>query len=209
MRKYPEFKMPPLTADGIGHISTISRFYVPLGAFAYFKVNSGYVQKDMSKIYNRRFIMKLRNTMFITTMFLLAAMFSTAAYGEDYTHSTPGVNGYDPVAYFEDDKPMKGSGFHVSDFEGVTYAFASKEHKKMFDADPEKYIPVYGGYCAYGVAVGKKFLSDPEVWKIVEGKLYLNVDKDIQKKWAKDIPGFIKKADDNWLQIKDKAPSDL
>ena len=142
-------------------------------------------------------------------MLMLVVVLSTPALGKDYTHSTPGINGYDPVAYFTDGKPMKGSGYHVADFEGVTYAFASKEHKEMFEAKPEKYMPAYGGYCAYGVAVGKKFVVDPEAWKIVDGNLYLNLDRDIQKKWLKDVPGYIKKAEANWPKIKDKPASDL
>jgi hypothetical protein len=79
----------------------------------------------------------------------------------------------------------------------------------MFEAKPEKYMPAYGGYCAYGVAVGKKFVVDPEAWKIVDGNLYLNLDRDIQKKWLKDVPGYIKKAEANWPKIKDKPASDL
>ena len=104
---------------------------------------------------------------------------------------------------------MRGSGYQVSVFEGVTYAFASEEHKEMFEANPEKYVPAYGGYCAYGVAVGKKFVTDPEVWRIVDGTLYLNLDREIQRTWEKDVPGYIKKADANWSDIKDKAASDL
>jgi YHS domain-containing protein len=147
--------------------------------------------------------------LFFSSMLMLVVVLSTPALGKDYTHSTPGINGYDPVAYFTDGKPMKGSGYHVADFEGVTYAFASKEHKEMFEAKPEKYMPAYGGYCAYGVAVGKKFVVDPEAWKIVDGNLYLNLDRDIQKKWLKDVPGYIKKAEANWPKIKDKPASDL
>ncbi|MGD9851977.1 MAG: YHS domain-containing (seleno)protein [Nitrospirales bacterium] len=137
------------------------------------------------------------------------AMAATPVLAGDVTHSTPGISGYDPVAYFTEGKPVKGSGYHVAEYKGVTYVFASKDHKTTFEANPEKYVPAYGGYCAYGVAVGKKFVSDPEAWKIVQGKLYLNLDKDIQGKWAKDIPGYIKKSEANWKEIKDKAPSDL
>ena len=147
-----------------------------------------------------------------TFVLAAAAMFvalSTPALAMDYTHSTPGISGYDPVAYFTDGKPMRGSGYQVSVFEGVTYAFASEEHKEMFEANPEKYVPAYGGYCAYGVAVGKKFVTDPEVWRIVDGTLYLNLDRGIQRTWEKDVPGYIKKADVNWSEIKDKAASDL
>ena len=104
---------------------------------------------------------------------------------------------------------MRGNGYHVTVFEGVTYAFTSKKHRKMFDANPMKYVPAYGAYCAYGVSVGKKFVTDPEVWRIVRGTLYLNLDKKIQRTWGKDIPGNIKNADANWTEIRDKAPADL
>lgn len=127
----------------------------------------------------------------------------------EYLHSTPGTNGYDPVAYHTEGKPVKGNGWNVAEYEGVTYLFSNKKNRRMFEANPEKYLPEYGGYCAYGVAIGKKFAIDPEVWKIENGKLYLNLDTGIQKKWAKDIPGYIKKADANWPEIKEKAPSDL
>lgn len=127
----------------------------------------------------------------------------------NYTHSNPGINGYDPVAYFTEGKPVKGNGWNVAEHDGVIYMFANKKNKKLFEADPEMYLPQYGGYCAYGVAVGKKFEIDPEVWKIENGKLYLNLDEGIQKKWNKDIPGYIQKADANWSEIKEKSPADL
>ncbi|MDA2910784.1 YHS domain-containing protein [Nitrospiraceae bacterium AH_259_D15_M11_P09] len=153
--------------------------------------------------------MKSVKTLLVAAMAVFVAAVSTPAFAKDYTHSTPGISGYDPVAYFTDGKPMRGSGYQVSVFEGVTYAFASEEHKEMFEANPEKYVPAYGGYCAYGVAVGKKFVTDPEVWRIVDGTLYLNLDRGIQRTWEKDVPGYIKKADVNWSEIKDKAASDL
>lgn len=142
------------------------------------------------------------------TMLVVAAA-ATPAFAANYTHSTPGAGGYDVVAYFTDGKAMRGSGYHVADHNGVTYAFMSEEHKKLFVANPTKYLPAYGGYCAYGASVAKKFVADPEVWKIVDGTLYLNLDKGIQVKWEKDIAGNIKKADKNWTVIKDKAPGDL
>ena len=153
--------------------------------------------------------MNMMKTVLGSIFAVLLAVVAAPAWAVDVTHSTPGISGYDPVAYFTDGKPMKGSGYHVAAYQGVTYVFASKEHKNMFEAKPEKYVPAYGGYCAYGVAVGKKFVSDPEAWKIVQGKLYLNLDRDIQSKWAKDIPGYLKKSEVNWKNIKDKAPSDL
>ncbi len=149
------------------------------------------------------------NMMQIIASSLLATALTTPAFALDVTHSTPGISGYDPVAYFTEGKATKGSGYHVAEHEGITYVFANQEHRDMFMANPEKYVPAYGGYCAYGVAVGKKFVSDPEAWKIVKGILYLNLDKDIQNKWAQDIPGYITKAEANWETIKDKAASDL
>ncbi len=140
---------------------------------------------------------------------LLVSVVATPVFGQDVTHSTPGISGYDPVAYFTDGKAMKGSGYHVTEYNGVTYTFASRDHKELFQGNPEKYVPAYGGYCAYGVAVGKKFVSDPEAWKVVNGTLYLNLDKGIQSKWLKDVPGYIKKSEANWKEIKNKAPADL
>lgn len=153
--------------------------------------------------------MTIVNSFFSAIMILVAGAVPAPAFAGEYSHSTPGISGYDPVAYFSDGKPVRGSGYHVTVVEGVTYAFATAEHQKMFESNPQKYLPAYGGYCAYGLAVGKKFVADPEVWKIVEGKLYLNLDKDIQQKWEKDIPGSIKKGDANWVSMKEKKPSDL
>jgi YHS domain-containing protein len=124
-------------------------------------------------------------------------------------NSTTGIGGYDAVAYFTEGKPTRGNGHHVTVFDGVTYLFASEENKKTFDANPKKYIPAYGGYCAFGVTEGKKFVADPEAWKIVDGKLYLNLDKDVQTEWGKDVSGNIRKADGIWPTIKDTPPSDL
>ena len=153
--------------------------------------------------------MKRFTTHAITGFMLAACLAATHAYAGDATHSTPGISGYDPVAYFTDGKPMRGSGYHVVDHEGVTYAFVNEKHQKMFAANPELYLPAYGGFCAYGVAVGKKFVADPEVWKVVEGRLYLNLDQGIQEKWESDLAGHIKRADMNWLDIKVKAPGTL
>jgi len=153
--------------------------------------------------------MKVMTKSIISACVLLVAVVATPVFGQDVTKSTPGLSGYDPVAYFTDGKPMRGSGYHVAEFDGVTYAFANEDHKEMFEANPDKFVPAYGGYCAYGVAVGKKFVSDPEAWKIVEGRLYLNLDRDIQNKWLKDISGYIEQSEENWKDIKGKAPSAL
>ena len=91
----------------------------------------------------------------------------------------------------------------------MTSLFANEANREAFDGNPQKYLPAYGGYCAFGVSVGKKFVGDPEVWRLVDGKLYLNLDENIQDQWLKDVPGRIKTADANWQKIKDKAPGEL
>ena len=119
------------------------------------------------------------------------------------------VHGYDVVAYFTQGQPIRGRAKYSVVYKDATYRFANKEHFEAFDDDPQKYVPQYGGYCAYGVSVGAKFDGDPHLWKVVDGKLYLNLNEGVQKIWAKDVPGNIEKADRNWKQIARKAPKEL
>jgi len=127
------------------------------------------------------------------------------------TLAGPGLalRGYDPVAYFTEGKPVIGKATYTAMYNGATYQFASEAHLQAFKANPAQYVPQYGGFCAFGVAVGAKFDGDPELWRIEEGKLYLNLNPDIQEQWEKNIPGHITKADTNWPMIKDRAPAEL
>ena len=114
------------------------------------------------------------------------------------------LKGYDPVAYFTDSAPVKGKKEFQYEWHGAKWLFASQEHLAMFQANPEKYAPHYGGYCAYAVSQGKTADIDPEAWSIVDGRLYLNLNKDVQNLWDKDRPGYIKKADQNWPKLLNK-----
>lgn len=105
------------------------------------------------------------------------------------------IRGFDTVAYFTLSKATKGSPEFATDWNGATWHFASQEHLELFKADPEKYAPQYGGYCAYGVAVDNLVKIEGDLWDIVDGKLYLNFNKGLQKKWREDIAGYIKTAD--------------
>lgn len=134
---------------------------------------------------------------------------SITAQAGDYANATPAVGGYDVVSYQTEAGPQRGNGHHVTTHEGVTYVFANTANLEAFNSDPARYIPAYGGYCAFGASVGKKFIADPEVWKVVDGTLYLNLDSNIQADWVKDIPGRIAKADGYWPTIKDKDPASL
>jgi len=111
------------------------------------------------------------------------------------------IGGYDPITYFIQGKAVKGSAGNAIEYRGATWHFESAENKALFQRNPEKYAPQYGGYCAYALSQGNLVSSDPHVWSIVNGKLYLNYSKDVRDIWKKDIPGYIGKADGNWPGI--------
>lgn len=111
------------------------------------------------------------------------------------------IDGWDPVAYFTDGKPVEGSKEFVHEWNGATWRFASAAHRDLFSQAPEKYAPQYGGYCAWAVSQGYTADIDPQAWKIEDGRLFLNYSLDVQKKWATDIPGNIAKADANWPKL--------
>jgi YHS domain-containing protein len=114
------------------------------------------------------------------------------------------IKGYDPVAYFTMDKPVRGNNNFEYEWKGAKWRFSTENHMKLFIKDPDKYAPRYGGYCAYGVAVDALFDIQPEAWSIVDSKLYLNKNLDVRETWKKDIPGNIKKADMNWPGVLEK-----
>jgi hypothetical protein len=120
----------------------------------------------------------------------------------------PGLaaHGYDVVAFFTDGNPLIGSDTYASAHAGGTYRFASQSN---LEASPSKYAPAYGGFCAYGVALGKKFDGDPRFWKIVDGKLYLNLNGDTRSEWSKDVAGNVAKANRNWDRIRGVAAAKL
>ena len=140
-------------------------------------------------------------------MALLGA--GSLALADSNAYSTVGMAGYDLLSYRTGEKPLRGNGNHLAVHDGVTYLFVSEENRKMFERNPDKYLPAFGGYCAYGVSVGKKFVGDPDVWEIVDGQLYVNLDNKIKGLWIEDVAGNIKKANNNWPRIHGTAPFDL
>lgn len=113
------------------------------------------------------------------------------------------IRGYDPVAFFTDGKAVKGVADFKTEWSGATWYFADAMHRDLFIASPEKYAPQYGGWCAYGASRGYAAKTEPDqAWSIVQGKLYLNWDKDIADKWKADIPGYLKKSEANWPAVK-------
>ena len=108
------------------------------------------------------------------------------------------VKGYDVVAYFDDGEPIKGKRDIDYEWNGAVWNFSNHKHLSLFRGDPEKYAPRYGGYCAFAVSRGYTADIDPEAWSIVDDKLYLNYNSKYRKRWSRDIPGNIEKADKNW-----------
>lgn len=111
------------------------------------------------------------------------------------------IKGYDTVAYFNTGKALKGNESFAFKWHDMTWYFSTRENRDLFAAGPEKYAPQYDGYCAWAMTESRKAQTDPEEWKIVDGKLYLNCSKAAYEKWSRDIPGNIKKADTNWIKL--------
>ena len=130
-------------------------------------------------------------------LLLLLAGFSSISFAK----TDLAIQGYDTVAYFKEGKALKGNDSFTFQWHKMTWYFLSMENRDLFAAAPEKYAPQYDGYCAWAMAEARKAQTDPEVWKIVDGKLYLNCSKTAYEKWSLDIPGNIKKANKNWLKF--------
>ena len=130
------------------------------------------------------------------------ALLSVSAYAGDLVNvsgaSKAAVSGYDTVAFFTDSQAVNGSPFITAEHQGATYFFASEEHKKLFTENPEKYVPQFGGFCAFGVAINKLLPVDISTWQVRDGKLYLNLNSDILKKFNADFADNVVKADKNW-----------
>lgn len=141
-----------------------------------------------------------------------------AAAGEQYVDSSGyAVSGYDAVAYFDKElsedgdaqpAPTPGKASITAEWNGATWAFASEENRARFLAEPEAYAPQFDGHCAFGVAKGGKVPGDPQRWRIVDGKLYLNLQRSVQEMWLEDVPGHIAAAEANWPGIEDEPASD-
>ena len=134
---------------------------------------------------------------------LLAGAPAAAAEPPVFQSGGIAINGYDPVAYFTEGRPVEGSEDHVSQWDGATVRFASAENKALFDADPEAYAPRYGGYCAYAVSKGYTASTDPAAWSIYEGRLYLNYSRSVRALWALDKSGHVARADATWPGVLD------
>lgn len=160
----------------------------------------------------------VRKLFIATALVALVGGASGAVAGEQYVDETGfAISGYDPVAFFglkqspvgeKQPKAVPGKASITAEYNGAKWAFASEENRDKFLADPEKYAPQYDGHCAYGIAQGGKVPANPNLWRIVDGKLYLNITPNVVGFWEADVPGHIVKADTNWEGAESKPASD-
>ena len=150
---------------------------------------------------------------FIFSLFSLTA----ALAGPQYIDSTGyAVSGYDAVSYFDlkqstvgspQASPAVGKAEYTTTYNGAKFAFSTEANLKRFQASPASFAPQYNGHCAFGVAQGGKVPGNPKLWRIVGGKLYLNIKQTVVDQWEEDISGNIKRAQSNWPGLKGKAAS--
>lgn len=151
--------------------------------------------------------MKLRTLAIAAALTAAPIVFATPAAFADKapvytgTFSNVAVEGHDAVAYFTEGKPVKGSKTFKTTYNGAEFRFATAENLATFEAEPAKYAPQYGGYCAWAVSQGYTAKGDADHWAIVDSKLYLNYNKKVQETWNEDRPGFIASADTEWPNV--------
>ena len=146
-----------------------------------------------------------RVALVLAALFFISLAAPALAGGAVYTSWGKAINGYDPVAYFTEGKPIEGKGGFTLDWMGARWWFASASNRDAFAKNPARYAPQYGGYCAWAVSQGSAASTTPQAWKIVKGKLYLNYSKGIQKRWESGgVAKLIAAGDANWPEIKAK-----
>lgn len=137
---------------------------------------------------------------------MLAAAFAALPFAASaqtvFVASGAAIRGYDPVAYFTMGRPVQGSREFSHRWNGAEWRFANAQHRDQFIADPERFAPQYGGFCAYAVAHDSRADIDPTAWRIVEGRLYLNYNASIQRRWEAEMANFIRRADTNWPRLR-------
>lgn len=134
-----------------------------------------------------------------------------ASAGYDSDTDTNGVilAGHDAVAYFTQGKPVEGSAEFTAVYNDAIYRFSSAKNRDIFNAQPSRYAPQYGGFCAYGLTFGKKFEIDGKAFEIVDGKLYVNKNLDVYKAWKKDVATHISQANAKWPAVENIAANKL
>ncbi len=143
----------------------------------------------------------------LISLVFLAGLAGNVFAGPQYVDGTGfAISGYDAVSYFNGG-PKAGKKEFTTTYNGAKFAFSTAANLAAFQASPGKYVPAYDGHCAFGVAQGGKVPANPKLWKIVGGKLYLNITQSVQGDWQADIPGNLKKSTVNWKKLESKGAS--
>ncbi len=144
----------------------------------------------------------------MTGMRLLAVLLAMTMLGACTTLKQPvftddagALRGYDPVAYFRVGEAVRGDPAFSLEHDGASWSFSSQENLEAFRDDPARFVPQYGGFCAYAMSRGFVVSSDPEAWTVVDDRLYLNYSKSVRNTWLKDVPGYVASADANWAGL--------
>lgn len=141
----------------------------------------------------------------VASLMLAGLILSTSVFAEDaiYTgfFSDDAISGYDAVAYFTEGRPVEGLNQYSMDYMGAEWKFASQENLELFQADPEAYAPQYGGYCAWAMSQDYTASTEPDLWTIHDGKLYLNYSESVNDRWKGNMLEFIRQADINWADF--------
>ncbi len=137
-----------------------------------------------------------------TILLTAVSLAGMAQKPEVFSTKDGAIRGYDPVSYFTDSVPTKGKAEFVADYKGAKWYFASSKNLALFNSNPEKYIPQFGGYCAFGMSRGYKADTQPDAWTIVDDKLYLNYNVKVREEWNKKQAELISKAAANWVTVK-------
>lgn len=143
----------------------------------------------------------MKNALTIIISLTLTLFASLTFAGEQYTKKGYAVSGYDPVAYFTIGSPTKGDKKISAEWNDAKWLFSSEEHKALFLENPEKYAPAYDGHCAFAAGIGRKVSAKPTLWKVLDGKLYLNFSKAANTRWLDNPESYIKDGNENWKEL--------
>ena len=146
----------------------------------------------------------MKKTFLSTGLIMLIVLNAAAQKSPVFISEGSAIHGYDAVAYFKESKAERGTSEFVYEWNGSKWNFSNQQNLDSFKANPGKYAPQYGGYCAYGMFEGHKAPTEPDAWTIVDAKLYFNYNLKVRELWRNKKEEKIKAADKNWLELKDK-----
>jgi YHS domain-containing protein len=148
----------------------------------------------------------MKKILLLTITLLATARFVVAAEAINVDQNGLGLQGYDPVGYFTDNKPIKGDPKFTATYLGATYQFASEAHQKTFESAPAKYAPQFGGFCGYAASINKLAPIEVEFFQVLHGRLVMQHNEKAWKLWHEDVEGNLKKADANWPKLSQQKP---